>query len=111
MFDDNKELGALVTRYCEQETTRALRLWQFQATLRMLKALVKAHPAIVKSVEKKCPTFSENIQIFAQTVNDLTTDFQNPYYDREIFDDQLNLCTTIVETIASDFGAPVEIIR
>lgn len=111
MFDNNKELGDLVKSHHEKTTTQALRLWQFQATHKMLKALVVEHPAIVRSVEKKCPIFSENMQIFAQTVNDLTADFQNPYYDREIFDDQLNLCTTIVETIASDFGAPVEIIR
>ena len=109
MFDDNKELGALVIRYCEQETTRALRLWQFQATLRMLKALVKEHPAIVKSVEKKCPTFSDNMRRFVENVEELTSDFNNPYYDREVFDYQLNFCTIIVETIGSDFGAPVTI--
>lgn len=111
MFDNNKELGDLVKSHHEKTTTQALRLWQFQATHKMLKALVIEHPAIVRSVEKKCPTFSDNMRLFTENVDSLTEDFANPYHDRDIFDDQLNLCTTIVETIASDFGAPVVIIR
>lgn len=111
MFEDNKELDLLVKSHNQTTTTHALRLWNFQATYKILKALVKEHPAVTRSIEKKCPIFSENMQIFGDNLNSLMCDFANPYYDREVFEDQLNNCRVMVETIASDFGAPVEIIR